>query len=388
MNIVSIGIRNVKRNVTRTTLTVLAGAVAVLAFVVLQTILSMWNEAAEYAAKDRLATRHKVSFIMPLPKRYIDIIRAVPGVKEAAYFNWFGGKNPRDPDSFFATIACDPVSSLAVYPEMIVTPEDRTRWLADQKGALIGDQLARKLHLKVGDQFTLTGSIFPGDWQFNIAGIYTSQSRGIDRSQFFFHWNYLNESVPERRRDNIGWVVSRIDAADRSAAISQAIDKIFDERDVQTTTMSERALNLSFMAGVSAVLTALNVVSIIILLIMMLILGNTIAMGVRERTREYGVLRALGFSPRHVGTFVIGEALTTGLFAGVVGVGLAYPLVKFLLGRVFEETMGSIFPVFHMDPGIVVVSIVLAIALGAVASLLPAFNASKLSIVDALRRVG
>src|SRR5205823_3929923 len=148
------------------------------------------------------------------------------------------------------------------------------------------------------------------------------------------------------------------------------------------------SLQLSFMAGVSAILTALNAVSIIILLIMMLILGNTIAMGVRERTREYGVLRALGFSPKHIGGFVIGEALTIGLFSGAVGVALAYPMIQFGLGRVLEENLGQIFPTFHVEPTTVLLALVLAILLGAVASLLPALNASKLSIIDALRRVG
>src|SRR5262249_47663091 len=153
MNIVSIGIRNVRRNTTRTFLTVLGGAIAVLAFVVIQTLLSMWNAAAEHAAKDRVATRHKVSFIMPLPKRYIDIIRAVPGVKQASWANWFGGKDPRDANNFFATIAVDPASFIDVYPEVSLPAEDKARWIEDQKGAVIGDLLAKKLNLKVGDKF-------------------------------------------------------------------------------------------------------------------------------------------------------------------------------------------------------------------------------------------
>src|SRR5262249_3556288 len=152
--------------------------------------------------------------------------------------NWFGGKDPRDANNFFATIAVDPATFIDVYPEVSLPAEDKARWLEDQKGAVIGDLLAKKLNLKVGDKFTLRGSIFPGDWPFNIDGIYTSQSRAIDRRQFLFHWNYLNESIPERRRDQIGWVISRIDSPEKSAAISAQIDKIFDERDIQTTTMS------------------------------------------------------------------------------------------------------------------------------------------------------
>src|SRR5262249_46576794 len=160
------------------------------------------------------------------------------------------------------------------------------RWFEDRKGAIVGDVLAKKLGVKVGDKITLQGTIFPGDWQFNIDGIYTAKRKSVDRSQFLFNWDYMNESLAERRKDQIGWIVTRIDDAGRSAAISAAIDKIFDEKDVQTATMSERAMNLGFMATVSALLTALDIVSIIILLIMSMILGNTVAMGVRERTTE------------------------------------------------------------------------------------------------------
>ncbi len=379
MNVASIGVRNVWRNKTRTSLTVLGGAIAVLAFVLLRTVLWAWNVGVEYAAKDRLATRHKVSFILPMPKHYIDVVRQVPGVTHASYANWFGAKDPRRPNEFFATLAVDPQTFLDVYPEISVNPEDKARWFADRQGALLGDVLARKLGVKVGDKLTLTGTIYPGDWQFNVDGIYEATQKSIDRSQLFFHWNYLNESLPDRRRDNIGWISTRVDNPQNSAAVSAAIDKVFDEKDVQTTTQSERAMQNSFMASFSAILTALNIVSIIILAIMMLILGNTIAMGVRERTREYGVLRALGFSPGHVSTFVVGEALTIGALAGALGLVLSYPIVQLGMGRWLEENFGSFFPYFRVSAETAIV---------AVAAIIPALRASRLSIVDALRRVG
>jgi putative ABC transport system permease protein len=388
MNLAGIGIRNVGRSKTRTSLTVLGGAVAVLAFILLRTVLWAWNVQAEYAAKDRLATRHKVSMILPMPKRYVDIVRQVPGVTQATWANWFGAKDPRRPDEFFATIAVDPASFFEVYDEAVVKPEDKAHWLEDRRGAIVGDVLARKLGVKVGDKITLTGTIYPGDWEFNIDGIYEATRKSIDRSQLVFHWAYLDESLPERRRDQVGWIMSRVDDPRRSADVSAAIDRIFDEKDTQTTTMSELAMNNSFMAMFSAVLTALNAVSYIILLIMMLILGNTIAMGVRERTREYGVLRALGFTPRHVALFVIGEALTIGMLSGVLGVVLSYPIVELGMGRWLEENMGSFFPYFRVNAGTAVVAVVLSVALAAVASLIPARQASRLSILDALRRVG
>lgn len=387
MNLVSVAARNLTRNKFRTLATVLGAAFAVLAFVFIQTVLSSWNVAVEFAAKDRIATRHKVSIILSLPRRYADTIREVPGVKQAAYMSWFGAKDPKDKNNFFASIAVESKTIFDVFDEVVVSPEDRERWMTDRQGAVVGDVLARKMGLKVGDKVTLTGTIYPGDWQFNVSGIYTATRKSIDRSQFFFHWDYLNESIPERRRDQIGWIAARLDDPSRGAEVSAAIDRIFDEKDMQTATMSERAMNLSFMGMFSAILGALDIVSIIILVIMMMILGNTIAMGVRERTREYGVLRAVGFQPRHVGIFILGEALTIGLIAGVVGLGLAYPMVELLFGRFLEENMGGMFPYFRIAPVTMIAAVLLAIGLSVVGALIPAYRASKLSVTDALRRV-
>jgi putative ABC transport system permease protein len=388
MTVGGIGIRNVWRNKTRTSLTILGGAVAVLAFILLRTVLWAWNVGVEYSAKDRLATRHKVSLIMPVPKRYVDDIRQLPGIKQTTWANWFGGKDPKRPDEFFGTLAVDPESFFEVYSEMSVPPAEKAVWLADRRGAILGDVLARKLGVKVGDKVTLAGTIFPGDWEFNVDGIYIATQKSVDRSQLLFHWAYLNETLPERQKNLVGWVISRIDDPGQSANLTMAVDKLFDEKDIQTTTMSERSMNNSFMAAFSAILTALNIVSVIILLIMMLILGNTIAMGVRERTREYGVLRALGFSPKHVATFVIGEALTIGVLAGALGCALSYPIVQLGMGRWLEENMGAFFPYFRVSVETALVAALLSVLLGAVSAIIPAMQASKLTIIDALRRVG
>jgi putative ABC transport system permease protein len=383
-----IAARNLGRNWLRTILTVLGASVALIAFVLLRTVLTSWEVGAEYAAKDRLGTRHKVSFIMQLPQKYITDIRGVKGVKQATWANWFGGKDPKKPDEFFATLAVDAPSFLPVMDELVLDEESKARWLADKRGAVIGDVLAKKLNLKVGDKYTLQGSIYPGDWEFNIDGIYTASRKSLDRSQFLFHWSYMNDSIPESRRDTIGWVMTRVDDPSRSAEISASIDKMFDERDTQTVTMSERNMQLSFMAMFGAILTILNVISIIILIIMMLILGNTIAMGVRERTREYAVLRAIGFQPWHIEFFVFGEASVLGIIAGVLGVGVAYPFVNGMMGKAIEENMSAWFPSFRVEPSVAITAVVISVALAGVAALIPAALAGRISVTDALRRVG
>ena len=387
MNFGKLAARNLLRNKFRIILTILGVAIALVAFVLLRTVLSAWEVAAEYAAKDRVGTRHKVSFVMSLPKRYIDRIREVRGVEHATWANWFGAKDPNAPDDFFATLAVDAPSFMQVYDEAVLDPESRQRWIDDRQGAVIGDVLARKKGWRVGDRVTLEGTIYPGNWEFRIAGIYQATRKSIDRSQFLFHWDYLNESLPEQRRDEIGWIISRIDDPARSAEISRAIDAQFDEQDHQTLSMSERAMNVQFLAMFDALLKALNWVSLIILVILLMILGNTVAMGVRERTNEYGVLRAIGFEPKHVVMFVLSESMLLGLFAGIAGIALSYPIIQYGMGRWLEENMGGMFPYFRIEPSTTVVAIIAAIMLGAVAAVIPAWQASRLGIVDSLRRL-
>jgi putative ABC transport system permease protein len=383
-----IAARNLRRSWFRTIFTVAGAAVALTAFLMLRTVLWAWNIGAEYAQQDRLATRHKVSFVMPIPKKYIEDIRQVPGIKASSFANWFGARVPNKPDEFFGNMAVESKTFLDVMDEIQIPPDDKARWLADKKGAIVGRVLAKKMGWKIGDKVVLEGTIYPGDWEFMIDGIYASSRKSMDESSFFFHWDYLNDALTGSGKDQIGWVMSRIGDVSRSGEISQAVDRIFDERDAQTATMSERAMQVSFMAGFSAILTGLEYVSFIILLIMLLILGNTISMGVRERTREYAVLRAIGFEPWHVRFFVIAEALALGIASGIVGVVFGYLVVNNVVGRALEENMGAWFPYFRVQPGTAAIAVAFAIVLAVGASLIPARQAARVSVIDALRRVG
>lgn len=388
MTLLGVAVRNIRRSKLRTALTLAVVAIATLFFILLRTVVWSWTSASEFSAKDRIATRHKVSFVLALPKRYAEEIAQIPGVKSVAYMNWFGAKNPKDASDFFATIATDPKSLLDVYHEIQATPEQKQAWIENRRGALVGDALAKKEGWKVGDKITLTGSIYPGDWEFFISGIYTTTTTNVDRSTLYFHWDYMNESLPLRQKDQIGWVLANISDAGASGRISKEIDAKFGERDLQTVTMSEAALNQSFLGMFSAILKAVDMVSVVMILIMGLIVGNTIAMGVRERTNEYGVLRAIGFLPKHIAQFVLGEAAAIGLFGGLIGVVLGYPFVNGLVGRALEENMGNMFPQFRVQPGIALLGLGLAIVLAVASAVLPARQAASLKVVDALRRVG
>jgi putative ABC transport system permease protein len=385
-----VAVRNLRRNPLRTFLTIAAVMVAIIFFVTLRTVLSAWTAGADHAAKDRIGTRHKVSFIMPMPLRYVQEVRDIPGVKSVASANWFGGKDPKHDREFFATIAVEPKDFLEVYDEIDLPADQREVWFQTKTGAIIGDSLAKKFGWKIGDKITLTGTIYPGEWEFVISGIYTATRRSVDRATLYFHYDYLNDDprTLQSTHDQVGWIVSRVVDPGRSADVAKAIDAKFEERDIQTLSMSERAMNTSFIGMISAILKAVNVVSLVMLGIMALIIGNTVAMGVRERTHEYGVLRAIGFLPKHLAVFVVSESVAVSVFGGLLGVMLSYPLVEQGLGRWLEENLAGFFPFFRIDPKTIAVSLVLAGVLGVLAGALPAYSAMKLKVVDSLRRAG
>jgi putative ABC transport system permease protein len=391
MTLVGLAARNVLRNRFRAVLTVLGVAVAVLTFVLLRTVVGAWTVAADFAVKDRLVTRHKITFVMSLPLRYVQDVKNAPHIRATTYANWFGGKDPAHENEFFQAIAVDSETYFTVYDDVVVTNDVRDTWLHDPNGAIIGDVLAKKMGWKVGDKVSLVSGIYPqrSSWDFHVDGIYQAKGKAVDRSTFLFHWKYLNDELVKanaRQTDQVGWIVSRVDDPAHTADVAVALDKIFDDKEIQTLSMDEHSFNASFLAGISAVMTAIDIISGVILLIMLLILGNTIAMGVRERTNEYGVMKALGFSSGQIAFFVIGESFLLAMVGGALGLVLAFPFVEKGMGRWLEENMGTFFPYFRVDPKMAVVAFAIALLLGNAAAMIPAMRAAKLRTVDALRR--
>ena len=386
MTLTGLALRNLARNKFRVVLTAAGVAIAIVAFLLLRTVVWAWASGAEWAAKDRVVSRHKVTFVMTLPKRYVEDVRNAQHIKAVTWANWFGGKDPKHDREFFAALAVDPATYFTVYDEMKVPPDQMETWKHDKQGAVVGDVLAKKMGWKVGDKIILQSGIYPGDWQMNVDAIYEATARSVDRSTLLFHWDYVNDSLPPERRDTVGWIVSRVDQPGHVADIGLALDKQFEDRDTPTLSQDERSFNASFLAMFSSILKAMDIMSAVILVIMMLILGNTIAMGVRERTSEYGVLRAIGFLPRHISLWIVGESLALGVLGGVWGLVLAWPIINLGFGRFVEENMGGFFPYFRLETANMLLGLGLAALLGAGASILPAWRASKVHVVDAIRR--
>jgi len=387
MNLASLALRNLSRDRVRSALTLLGVATSIGTFLLLRTVMWAWETGTEFAVRDRVVTRHRVTFSFMLPKRYVDEVRTVPHVRAATWATWAGGRDPRHPREFFATFAVDPESYFNIYSEVIVPPEQLAAWKRDRGGAIVGDVLARRLGWKVGDTLTLESTLYRGTWPLTIDGLYTTPTRSVDHSALVFHWSYFNDQQPAAQRDGVGVVVSRVDDPARSAEVALAIDQRFEDRDTPTRSQDERGFNASFLALFSGILGVTDVVSVAILVIMALILGNTIAMGVRARTNEYGVLRAIGFRPVHVVLWIVGEGVALGAAGGALGAALTVPFINLVVRRFVKDNLGTFFRDFRVVPANVVLGLVLAATLGGIAALLPAWRAARLEVVDAIRRV-
>jgi putative ABC transport system permease protein len=372
------------RNRLRTLLTSVGVAIAILAFLFLRTFIASWYAGSEAASSDRLIVRNKISLVFPLPLAYVDKVRAMPGVADVSYQNWFGGVYI-DERNFFAQFASDD-SFFRLYPEYLVADEQMKAYNEDKSGTVVGELLAEKYGWKLGDRITLKGAIYPGDWEFTIRGIYHGAQKNTDVQTMFFHWKYLNDKNPERQRDQIGVVIVKVADAGQSATVASTIDKTFASSLAETRTESEKAFQLSFISMASAVISAIQVISGVVLVILMLILANTLAMATRERTTEYAVMRALGFSPSHVVRLVLGEGFVIALVGAALGVGLSAPIMSFF-ARAFERRLGAFLGPFELDPRAAVLAVAIALAGGMLAAALPAWRAGRLRIVDALRRV-
>lgn len=386
MTLLSIALRNTRRELLRALLTVVAVAAGVLTFVLLRTVVTSWHEAADYAQRDRISTRNRMSFTLPLPRHTADLVRTVDGVKHATFMTYFNGKSPRHPDRFFVNFAADPSSFLEVYDEVVLTPEERRAWLADRQGAIVGSVLARQLGLRPGDRLTLQGSTYPGEWTLRISAIYESARKSFNASSLVFHWAYLNAGLPESMRDQVTLVNARVATAARGAEVSAAIDRLFESASTPTETLTERMASLSSMGLFSAVLDALDLVAALIALILGLILANTMLMAARERTREHAVLRAIGFTPRQLCTIALLEAGALGACSALLALTLALPL-EHLLARVVQESMAGLFPLFRVRSDTALTALLATPALGATAGALAAWSSLRVPVSRALRAV-
>lgn len=378
-------VKNALRHRLRSALTVLGLVVATLSFGLLQTVVDAWYAGAEAASNTTLVTRNATSLVFPLPLSYAGKIRGIEGVSRVAYANWFGGVY-QDPKNFFAQFAISGQSYLDIYPDYLLPEAERSAFLRDRKGAIVGRKLAAQFGFKVGDIIPIRGTIYPGQWEFVLRGIYDARQPGANTTQMFFHWDYLNETMRKnspRRANQIGVYVVQIARAEDAALISKRIDSQFRNSLAESLTETEKAFQLGFVSMSEAIVVAIRAVSFVVILIIMAVMANTMAMSARERLGEYATLKALGFGPLWLATLIFGESLLLAAAGAGLGIALLFPLAA-----AFAAQMGTLFPVFDVAPQTVLLQALSALAVGLVAGVAPTIRAARVNIVEGLRSIG
>jgi putative ABC transport system permease protein len=374
---------NLRRRRVRTLLTIGSVAIAFLLYGLLEAFRHALLGGVEMAGADRLMTVHKVSFIQPLPRSYLNRIRGIDGVRVAVSMGWFGGYY-QDPRNVIVVQVVDHDTILDVYPELVVTSAERQAWLAERTGALVGRGLANANGWKVGDHIPIRSSIYRkahgGDtWDLVVSGIYDVKNNG-DTSGLFFRYDYFNESL-QFGRDRAGWVVMRVRDPVRMNQIARQIDALFANSGTETKTSDERAFMQAFInqfGNIGAIITA--IVSAVFFT-MLLVTANTMAQAVRERTAELAVMKTLGFTGRQVLGLVLAESLLVTTLGGALGLALAT-----LGSNAARASLQQYLPMMMMTAGAYISASVLIVLLGLLSGAIPAWQAWRLNIVTALRR--
>lgn len=377
--------KNLFRKKLRAILMLFSILIAFLIFGVLAGFERAFNAGEDVAAVDRLVVVNKINFTQPLPIAYVNRVRAIDGVRQVTHFNWFGGYY-QDPKNFLIVMAVEPESYLQVYQDQIDVPADARRaFMSERTGVLVGEAMLKKWGWKVGDRVPIMSNIFTQrngsrTWDFTIVGAFAARKPNVDTNFMVLQYEYFNETQ-NLGRDLIGWMALNTSSPSENDRVAKAIDQQFANSLYETSTDTEKAFNKAFAAqlGNIALIVALVVGAAFTTILM--IVGNTMVMAVRERTREIGVLKTLGFSGPRILRLIVGESLLLALLGGLPGIVLAA-----LFAAAMETSVGNFIPGFAVTPGIALNAILLMLGFGLATGLIPAITAMRLNIATALGR--
>ena len=374
---------NLKRKKLRTLLTLLSITVAFMLFGYLAAIKQGFSQGIDVAGLDRLIVRDKISIIQLLPEAYESRIEQVEGVVDAVHQTWFGGVYQK-PSNFFAQLPVEPEGYLAMYPELLLSEAEFEAWKSTRSGAIAGRGIADRFGWKVGDRIPINATIWPREggertWEFDLVGIYDGAEKGTDTSSFLFRYDFFEESR-QFGKGLVGWYTVRVADPDRAAEIAALIDAEFANSPNETKTEPEGAFLQGFANQVGNIGFIMMAIVAAVFFTILLVAGNTMAYAVRERTSELAVLKAIGFSDRGVFGLILAEALVITGLGGATGLLLAWLLVA--MG---DPTGGSI-PVFYIPARDLLLGLALIAVMALATGTLPAIQAQRLRIADALRR--
>lgn len=379
MKFLPLVLANLKRHKLRTLLTTMSVALALFLFASLRSVVTTLSAGSEVSSSSRMIVQNSTAFVIPLPMSYATRLSSVSHVQAVTWANWFGGKYG-DGKKFFAQFAIDPESYLKMYPELAISEDQKQAFLKERSAAIIGEGLVRQFGWKVGDDITLQGTIFPGDWTFTIRGIYHPTLKEYGDDSFMFHYDYLYEKYPKSVTP--GWFILKIDDPTAAPTVARTIDDQFRNSNAPTKTGTEKAFAAGFASMWGNVSLLMSTIGMAVVFAILLVSANAMMMNQRERTSEVAVMKTVGFSDATVFRLVIIEAAVVSLTGALLGLGAAV-LLPIVTG--FGE--GGFLPGFHVTAGTMLVGIGVALLLTIASGVFPAWQAARLPVVQALRRV-
>jgi putative ABC transport system permease protein len=379
MKFLPLVLANLRRHRLRTVLTICSVALALFLFASLRTVVTTLSAGAQVSSASRMIVQNATAFVIPLPMSYATRLSSVPHVQAVTWSNWFGGKYG-DGKKFFAQFAIEPESYLKMYPEIQVPEAQKQAFLRERSSAVIGEGLVRSFGWKVGDNVTLQGTIFPGDWTFTIRGIYHPTLKEYGDDSFMFHYDYLYEKYPDRVTP--GWFIMKIDDPNAAPTVARTIDDEFRNSNAPTKTGTEKAFAAGFAGMWGNVKLLMGTIGMAVVFAILLVTANAMMMNQRERRSEVAVMKTVGFSDRRVFGLIIVEAAVISLTGAVLGLGAAT-----LLPVVTGFGDGGFLAGFHVTLGTELFGAAVALLLTVASGIFPAWQAARLPVVQALRRV-
>jgi putative ABC transport system permease protein len=370
---------NLWRNRRRTILTLLSITLALFLFGALRSVVTTLDKAATIGSEARVISRNAISLVFPLPMSYREKLQAIPGVRSVSWQNWFGGVYI-DERNFFPQFGIDADSFFPMYPEYTIPPDQLQAFKQERTAVIVGPKLVRRYGWKVGQDVTLKGTIYPGEWKFTVRGVYEVSDPSFGEDVFYFHYDYLDEGTGRQAQPG----VFVLELADPSAAatVCRAVDQYFVNSTTATKTETERAFQAGFVGMWGNINFLLTAIGTAVFFAILLVAANTMMMAARERTREVAVLKTLGYPERILFGMVIGEALLISTLGGLIGILGA----KTLFGVTKFDANGML-PGFTVTWATVLVAVTLSIGIGLLSGLIPALQAARLPVVTALRKL-
>ena len=394
MNLASLTLVNLRRNAVRTVLTLLSVTVALFLYCALSGVLDTLDEVTHVGTENRMVVRNAISLVFTIPLSMEARLSAMPEVRSVAIQNWFGGQDPKDPRNFFPNFAVESETFFPMYSDELEYPQfsppqaaaalspgmdpKLAAFMAEQTACVVGSELMEKNGWRIGQTIHLSGTIYPGDWPMTIRAVYHSKVKAFGNQVLFFHWKYLYEKTGQQAEAGIYKV--QLKDPGQAAEFAHKVDEMFVNSDHATHTETERAFAAGFISMYGNLPFVLKVIGLAVVFAILLIAANTMVMAVRERTSETGVLKTLGFTDATIFVMVLAEAITISLLGGLIG---AFGARKLVAGF----SMGGMLPPMVVRWSTVWTGVAVALLVGAISGWIPAWQASRLRIVNALRRV-